>query len=479
MLFLEEALHSYYDFEHVLPDELASLSSLSDELYQMTQILYGFEKKKVIACARKDQNQERIVVPFQDIPQTTWYRSKQEIKELLYRSKRYGTYQTQFSINKGLGMLGIEEPDDYKEYKDYLKLLYFFYVLNYFIFPKKNIYKLLKKDHRNYQNSFDEGTFHGRVVTLIIENLLTDSNVLDAFLVQQQAVDQGLEQLSMIIETMPEKVYDHHEEILNRMDEVTQVCLQYESKEGILIQLFQYLEQYAMYSYADDLLCNLTSHPQLFYYEPLTMKPPETWKRLYVPVAEIDDFLYRDEVVSFCKQSSKKVEVRDKMKFMESKSVLFFKQLLAYDWQWIKQFHEEKEGLFIQLDEDGNGFIYALKIAVLIQTYHRLTNVLKVRIESGHHTSIQPLKTTLSIHDQHPSLFPATLVIRYFLLAAHAQYLNCIRDGEYYGEFQMFYLYPEIINMEIFKAAFDLPSLHHTILFLNLMAEELIDISNR
>ena len=85
---------------------------------------------------------------------------------------------------------------------------------------------------------------------------------------------------------------------------------------------------------------------------------------------------------------------------------------------------DEQEGVLLQTI-DGRTYIYALRAAVVIKTYIDLTKILKVKLKSGR-KELEALRFVLSCDWSFHSVLPPTLAVRFFLLAAHGEYINVI-----------------------------------------------------
>ncbi len=474
MLFDIPELKSIFELDNDLENQYANLNALSEEIYRITNLLYDFYNNHKMVCFHyKANNDTKIYVDFHNVSDNTWFRTVAEIKEILYRSKINGLFQNQFSLNKCLENFEIREPNDEENYKKYLQLLYLFYIINYFAFPKKNIFKILRKEHRSYLTTYDEGLEQGVYLSFIISNLLTDSE-LTKFIQKSNEISTLMSEISIKISSFNyigdyQKIIDNFEiKIKNSFYNVKTNNMNL-LMNSVVETAIDYFQNYAMNSYSLDLLSNLTKEKDLFKFEKLEIKAPELWKRKYVLLDELDEFLYSDELIMFCKQSNKKLEIRDKIKFNSSNAVKFLKKLIDYDKEWLTDFDENNEGLIIEIQNESF-IIYALKIAVIIKTYNDLVNKLQVKIYSKNNKHIQPLRTVLSANLNSNDIFPPTLSIRFFMLAAHAQYLNATKNN-YYLEFVDCFLIPEILNMKVFNSAYEFNSYKETKQFLNIFLE--------
>jgi len=150
MLFKNKELQSNFDIGEDLSNEQANINCLAEEIIRITEKIYNIEGK--IVCRHRDQNNREVFVDRVSIDEATWDRGKEEIKQILVRNDK-----SRFALNNRLENFEVHEPEDLNEYKRYLQVLYFFYMMNYFIFPKENIFKSLSLENMNYKKSYEEG----------------------------------------------------------------------------------------------------------------------------------------------------------------------------------------------------------------------------------------------------------------------------------------------------------------------------------
>lgn len=211
-----------------------------------------------------------------------------------------------------------------------------------------------------------------------------------------------------------------------------------------LSKMWFFCYRYTIKNYCYDLLQNLKSGELNLVFDQMEIPPFDSWKKCYISIEDIDDFLYEDKLYWFVKQKVNKIEIRDKIKLIESGAVKNLSFLIDYDLQWMENFDVDN-GLILNRGYDGKIYIYPLKIAVIIKTYNDLVNKYKIKIKSGIKEKKQPLRT--AIH--------ATLPIRIFLLACHSQYLNATEPrGIYKLRFLNEFLYPEMETMETIMEIF-------------------------
>ena len=137
-------LQSNFDIGKDLSNEQANINYLAEEIIRITEKIYNIEGK--IVCRHRDQNNREVFVDRVSIDEATWDRGKEEIKQILVRNDK-----SRFALNNRLKVFGVYEPSESLEYKKYLQVLYFFYIMNYFIFPKENIFKSLSLENVDYE----------------------------------------------------------------------------------------------------------------------------------------------------------------------------------------------------------------------------------------------------------------------------------------------------------------------------------------
>lgn len=438
MLFQEKYLQSNFDFDCELSDELATLNYLCKEIQLITKaILLLVENDEIVNLRYKDNNGNLLFVDKNKINDKTWYRDISEIRNILYRKDVEGKEKQQFSINKALKSLGIYEPKDKENYKQYLKILYFFYMMNYFVFPDKNIFKLLSDSNLNYLNSYDQGSDEGKYLNFIIDNVLSNEDELNKFIKIDRKISIMMDEISLFYKT------ENNCEIAN-LEEIRKI-IENEIGENPLSKLWFFCYKYNIKAYCKDILQNIKSSEETFIFDPLEIGPFVEWKNRYINIDEIEDFLREDKFYWFVKQKISKVESRDKIKLIESNAVKNLKSLVDYDLQWMEDFNTDK-GLILEKKDDGEIYIYALRMAVVVKSYYDLVNKVKLKIKRGEKGKEQPLRTALH----------GALPIRIFMMACHSQYLNATQPrGVYIMRFLNEFFYPEMETIETILAIFE------------------------
>lgn len=437
MLFNNKELQSNFDIGKDLPDEQANINCLAEEIIRITEKIYNIEGK--IVCRHRDQNNREVFVDRVCIDEATWDRGKEEIKQILVRNDK-----SRFALNNRLEVFGVYEPSESLEYKKYLQVLYFFYIMNYFIFPKENIFKSLSLENVDYKKSYEEGALKGNHLSFIVLNLFDDEEAFYYFCNTNNEFNNISYQIEKLIENMAYKRFylasnDKLESVIENIIYENQIEVKGYNVNPI-IQLVEHCNQYNRLVYSVDLLNNLDNNFQeLFYTEEFEILPPDIWKNMHISLEDLNEFLMSDDLFYFCKQTIGKIESKQRHNFLNSNAVKFLRNAIEYDKQWIDTFNEN-EGLYIEKIDDKYT-IYPLKVAIFLRTYDELTNKRKVKILSGNKKS-QLLKSLLT-NNNDP--FPQSLPMQIFSLVCHFQYDNITKEIPF-----GFYNYTTLLSERLF-----------------------------
>lgn len=420
-----------------MPDEQANINCLAEEIIRITEKIYNIEGK--IVCRHRDQNNREVFVDRVSIDEATWDRVKEEIKQILVKNDK-----SRFALNNRLEVFGVYEPSESLEYKKYLQVLYFFYIMNYFIFPKENIFKSLSLENVDYKKSYEEGALKGNHLSFIVLNLFDDEEAFYYFCNTNNEFNNISYQIEKLIENMAYKRFylasnDKLESIIENIIYENQIEVKGYNVNPI-IQLVEHCNQYNRLVYSVDLLNNLDNNFQeLFYTEEFEILPPDIWKNMHISLEDLNEFLMSDDLFYFCKQTIGKIESKQRHNFLNSNAVKFLRNAIEYDKQWIDTF-DENEGLYIEKIDDKYT-IYPLKVAIFLRTYDELTNKRKVKILSGNKKS-QLLKSLLT-NNNDP--FPQSLPMQIFSLVCHFQYDNITKEIPF-----GFYNYTTLLSERLF-----------------------------
>lgn len=437
MLFNNKELQSNFDIGKDLSNEQANINYLAEEIIRITEKIYNIEVK--IVCRHRDQNNREVFVDRVSIDEATWDRGKEEIKQILVRNDK-----SRFALNNRLKVFGVYEPSESLEYKKYLQVLYFFYIMNYFIFPKENIFKSLSLENVDYKKSYEEGALKGNHLSFIVLNLFDDEEAFYYFCNTNNEFNNISYQIEKLIENMAYKRFDLASN--DKLESIIENII-YENQIEVkgynvnpIIQLVEHCNQYNRLVYSVDLLNNLDNNFQeLFYTEEFEILPPDIWKNMHISLEDLNEFLMSNDLFYFCKQTIGKIESKQRHNFLNSNAVKFLRNAIEYDKQWIDTF-DENEGLYIEKIDDKYT-IYPLKVAIFLRTYDELTNKRKVKILSGNKKS-QLLKSLLP-NNNDP--FPQSLPMQIFSLVCHFQYDNITKEIPF-----GFYNYTTLLSERLF-----------------------------
>lgn len=426
MLFADDELVCEFDFGNEVSDEKASIKSLAMEINRISQILA--DKKQPILFKHKDNHGENIAVQFRESKgeDEIYDRSPESIQQLLFRKGREST------ISKFLEFIGIDIPKEgTSEFKEYLQLLYFFYMMRYYAFEDDSFFRIFKSDKEpTSELSPVEGTSLGKYLWFIMENMMDDKTAYEVFISQ----DYGYSTLISIITSkissyISEDSFYENEARAQEIEQVINECCSVETREwtgGLIIRALDSFYQYQMLGYARDMLQNLTYNEMSFYCSELEVEAPiERWSSRYLNYEQIEDFLKEKEVATFCKQN--KILARPD-KALRNGSTEIVKYVFKED-------QKRDSYLFVEKSKDGITVISALRAALIAKTFIDLTNekiLVDIKKKNGWDHSVGFNNAMASSDGIGKSKFAADIAYRLFVVAFHSEYLSATKGHGYW-----------------------------------------------
>ena len=428
MLFMDDELASEFDFGNTVSDNAASLKCLSSEIYRVAQSLKDLSEKKLPVLFRhtdNNDNQLYVQVHHSKGEQDLYERSPEEIRQLLYRKGRPST------ITRILENLGIENPrEGTPDYKEYLQLLYFFYMMRYFAFEDDSFFRMPIKKPTS-ELSPVEGASQGKYLWFILANMMDDKASCEIFIRQ----DIGYSRLISIIATKIDRLFseDHigeNDESAQKIDKVIDDCYGVPPREwhgGIILRAMDAVYQYQMLAYSGDIIRNLNDKEKLFDFPELEIEAPlEKWWNRFLNFNQIEDFLKEKEVVFFCKQTTKLARPDKALRNGPTEIVKYV-------------FNEDKKRgsyLFVQKNEEGEVRMSALWAAVIARTYFDLPNekiLVDIKKKNGWDHDVAFKNALASSNGERRLGLAADLAYRLFIIAFHSEYLNTIKGYGYWS----------------------------------------------
>ena len=448
MLFRDDDLASVFDFGNVVSDADAKFTVLADKIHSVTQDLA--EKKHPVLFRHTDNHGKPLCVQVhQSRGENEIYdRSPEEIRQILYRKGRASTIAG-FLLN-----LGIEKPEENtSDFKEYLQLLYFFYMLRYFAFEDDSFFRMFAKTPTS-ELSPVEGASQGKYLWFILGNLMDDKRSCD-ILVKQ---DFGY---STMISIITNKINDYiseknsifvNNERAREIDGVLGGCDKVPPREwhgGIILRAMDALYQYQMLGYSGDMIRNLTSEKRLFDFPELEIEAPvKKWSERLLENDQIEGFLKEKETAIFCKQN-KNVPRPDKA--LRNRPTEIVRYIFGQD---------QKQGnhIFVQEGTDGKVRISALDVAVIARTYIELEDeklLVDIKKKNGWDHDVSFKNALIPTKGAGEPGLAADLAYRLFIVAVHSERLNTIwGHGYWLALFEPIYLRNYVYVQKCVNCAF-------------------------
>ena len=417
MLFEDVELMSEFDFGNKVSDENASIKCLAEEIHRISQILA--DKNDPVWFRHKDNYGELIPVkPHKSKNgQKIYDRVPEEIQQILFRNNRRST------IAGFLRKLGIEKPEANLYFKEYLQLLYFFYMMRYYAFEDDSFFRIIEADHITSELSPVEGASQGNYIWFILENLMDDESSCETF--NQQVF--GYSTLISLItnkigEYISEESFYENEERAKQIEEVIRggsTVSSHDWQSGIIIRVMDAFYQYQMLGYSRDMIRNLATDKKMpFCFPEIEIEASkEKWEQRLLDYEQIEDFLKEKDVVEFCKQKEK---LNRSDKALRNGPTEVVKYVFRED---------VKRGtyIFTQEIEDGHIKISGLTVAIIVRTYLDLAKekvLVDIKKENGWDHNVAFRNALNLTEGDIKAKFAADLAYRLFVVAFYSEKLN-------------------------------------------------------
>lgn len=440
MLFEDDRLMSRYDFDRGYDDGM-DIHNLCIEIRSKSLKLYKIlENGEDIKLHHTDNNGNAVVILHEDYEKLydASQRTISEIKDMLERpgDKDDPMHST---IAKRLYKIGIKKPKQYGyEQVGYFRLLYFFYMLDSFIYPDLNVLLLIEKEEKFSSDlSPVRRAGNGDVLFFIRENLLDDRLVLRLFCSYYDETTKCLISIENVLkETLSEKTILENEKTVKRiLDGIEELNGSTGNKEQEICfpvyDMLDYIYRYEKIAYTNEMLKTMTERTAPFLFEMPDIDLLGTWRGRYVYVDEIDDFLDEDLLLAYCKQKNPPFSKNDKRNFKNSKAVQFIREWISYDKEQMEDY-QTVSGYFIELEGDREK-IDARKIAVAIKAYNELGETLFTkRYDRIYHRWQKTIKMRSALSKNgHEDEKPIMVAMDLFNLACLSQYVCSVYPGGY------------------------------------------------
>lgn len=479
MLFGKKSLESKYELEKEIEDKDANLTELSKDIDNIvSQMLKLKDKNTPIILAIDGFDTDIISIEDISVKEIHVGRTPKDIRDILYRSTDDRT-----SIAGKLRKLGVREPrEKTEEYKDYLKLLYLFYMLDYVVFAGENLFKHLSERNLSSAHTPIKGSANGKYIYIIERIFFTNKNIFQMYLdnvlplihMENQLIDllgEYINQGNSIDQN--NKAFHSIKDFYEQIDDTkSQSVFNKMDTSPVIMQVLYLLYALQKRAYVKDMLNNLfIENKQIFLVEELNIEMPEQWKsesvniliswlqhEEYTEQNEVSSFLKNQDLVYFCMQE--KTKRTDRLE--TTNAVRFLKNMILYALQFMQE-NGSEEGFFIE--EKGSEHISILKadIAILIKTYIDFKNEpLLIRyVQEGRMrtncrlgrvlgiTQVETERNSMGVHLE-------DLAMKLWYMAYQSEWLNVYAGyGYYYPLFRCIELNKYRLLYEMIEKSFD------------------------
>ncbi len=447
MIFEDEKYNSKYDIGNMDLDEEYNFADLSKAIVNTVNSIQDDLKHGPVKLKHPDNNGSDIFL-YQLIPDDIYNRTPTDISNLLKRKDRP-------SIVNYLNKWGIDEPADEISKREYLKLLYLLYMVQYILFPEEN--NVLGLLNKNITTNFSpiKNASNGKYLTFILSVLFDDEDTLTRIANEDNNIELQIFNISKVLDKIltpdnPNVNKDIAEmkvprlitSIRNRLPEIRTDFDSEQCEDGIITKAADYIYQYTNTSYVHEMIKNMREK-NLFCFDDIDETiSPELKKQLF-SIEKTDDymgFIRTPEVRKFYKKG----DGSDNPKYTEA----FLSNIIDYDLEQVRKFNE---GVWI-IEKGDNYYISGDTLSMIMRTFcdlgskHTFHHDIKIGKKKWEHS--------LSYRKTLAYLYP-DIAMRLFMLAYESEcIIRKYTKGGYHMFFKPLCLENHILIQEIMENTF-------------------------
>ncbi len=437
MLFDSEKFSSVYDIEKDIPEDFLNAKSLCKHIKDMVTLLADtIDVEGKVLLAHEDNLGNKIYV--ETIPEKIVNATIEEIDYKLFRKS---------GVAEHLKEWGVKEESRKTLSEDYLKILYFFFMVHYVVFPDINIFKILSMENLSTDISLTSESKMGKYLFFLKENLMDVESISNSLQQEDIQISEKLRNLVSTIDLIispnyfdSRNYYDYIYELINKKSN------DFKSKREIAMSpigvVMDYIYTYQNKAYISEILINLNKGADIFLFPEIERKADSGWKNEYIAIEKVLDVIRDDvEMRSFYMQSHK-----HKPEGLET----FVNNILCYDVECRLNYKDS-----FWLKRQGDEIVISkYDLALILKTFMDLSTTqyaIRFKRNSKKWDMGISFRTALTDYDMQD------MAGRYFIIAYESEVCNERNTVGYYPLlFRPFKLQKYILVQDIMKKAFEL-----------------------
>lgn len=350
MIFKDEKLNSFkYDPSIEVKDEQYSAYELCKELEKIGDIILQYKSNRIELNTDPGYFNRIFIDP------KVLERSTDDIYRIIFCNGDF--------LNK-LKVLNIERVyEDNKYYPEFLKLCYFFYIMDYFIFPDRKLFDLFKELKWSAENTIEAQTGNDIYEQFIMDNVFNDGYYHDLN-----------NEYELLHDSFFEKYFDYYQnrydnydgsdfaDYINKcnkelIDRCNSKVLKVNVEDSPYRRLLSFLKRYEALSTIEDMLRNTDEDIFNDALEILNKIDRETIEKYSDEDVDANDWDYVfDNEMFLCSILKKdRLNFTDRIRLEEAKIDITVERIIAFEY-FQYDLHNVKEGTFTFVKKDGDDF---------------------------------------------------------------------------------------------------------------------------
>ena len=458
MLFSSKQFNSIYDFENNVPEGDRNLKKLAESIvYIVEQIADAQSQGEEIILEHADNNAKKIILPLLSEKVTQW--TTGEIEIVLYRKTGEKT-----CIAQQLLSWGVKKEDNANFSEEYVKLLYFFFMVQYVVFPNQNIFNLLSLKNISTDFSLTSNSDRGKYLFFIKENLFDIKSVAEKIIYEDEAITKAIYKLSLYLDNCINPNNYDSKNIIDKIDEfIAKVFVdcadQDDTSHNPIDIVADYIYSYQNKAYINEMLKNMTTDDDIFKFPEMENEIDNLWKSDYVKIEDIGECLMNPCVKAFYMQAH-----TNQPKYLE----YFIENILLFD---ARCFESNKSAFWLQA-RNNDIVVTKYDLALMAKTFMDLsTTKYAIRMKKDN----KNWNSTISFRKALTADAMQDMAGRYFIIAFESERINAEwGPGSYFVLFKPFILKKYIVIQRVMKTAFEIENINQRSVFIQRLLEALI-----
>lgn len=433
MIFKDEKLNSFkYDPSIEVKDEQYSAYELCKELERIGDIILQYKSNRIELNTDPGYFNRIFIDPI------VLERSTDDIYRIIFCNGEF--------LNR-LNILNIERVfEDNRYYPEFLKLCYFFYIMTYFIFPKRRFFDLFKQLKWSAENNIEAETGNDVYEKYIMDNVFNDGyyhNLNNEYeLLHDSFFEKYFDYYQNHYDNYEGNDFDDYINKCNKelIEKCNSIALKVKMEDSPYRRLLSFLKRYEALSTIEDMLRNtdediFNDARQIL--DKIDTEAIEKYSDEYIDANDWD-YVFDKEMFLCSILKKDRLNFTDRIRLEEAKIDITVERIIAFEY-FQYDLHNVKDGAFTFVKKDGDDFYINMADVYIIAAarfylpadlkYYSKRTYLENRSDANNNPDHSIRRALKSDENDGFNKGKSTLVINIFRILCR-MLKACIEEGE-------------------------------------------------